>query len=176
MIFKSPIQPLCRTCGKPIRKWTEDVRVFAEPPRTHVAETAFGTGADRFKSIPTGRMTPLHVPKHVVGQPRTREEAQKLVNMKIVSNRTTAGLISKITVWDGESYADEFFHNGECARAFGYMCAGSSKLTICSTAWADAVKRQREKLAGAGLATPPTVALGSTEPARTPGDHKTGDS
>lgn len=47
-------------------------------------------------------------------------------NWKIVSvsrNKYAGDKIVSFGEWDGESYVDEFFCTGRCARHFGYACA-----------------------------------------------------
>lgn len=146
MTFKSHKQPLCRACGAKIKKVTRDVYVYPEPPRTEIPEMKNSDGPDRFKQVPIGKMIPIHVPKHVVGSPRTKAEAQKLVNEKIVSiQRDLDGTgIRRISVWDGESYRDEFFCNRTvCAVGYAYMVVSSPSNQIQSVAYADALYLQQ---------------------------------
>lgn len=138
--------PLCRACGRKISKHTEMIYVYAEPPRTEAPEMKNGEGADRFKQVPTGKMTPIHVAKHVVGSPRTKEEAQRLVNEKIVSLQYNLDntRVDRITVWDGGTYVDEFFCNRtRCAVSYAYMIVASPNNKIQSVAYADALYLQQ---------------------------------
>lgn len=116
MSFKSATQPLCRFCGKPIRKRTDWVRFGVAP-----VELENGRGR--------------------VERPATRAEAQRFVNGKITASRfATAARIDapdgratrmiavdryvrEVSVWDGETYEDEFFCTGEHAKLFGYASA-----------------------------------------------------
>ena len=128
MAFKSSTQPLCRYCGKRIRKDPSWVYVRDEEPE------------EKFKSA---------IGRYVVASPTTRAECQALVNETVVSVRRghtneTKSRIYSFGVWDGESYVDEFFCTGEHAQFFGYLairyglCPGTKKYT-------DAIKQQKAK-------------------------------
>lgn len=144
MTFKSPTQPLCRTCGKAIRKRTKDIRVHLTEPASPDMTSEWTDG--KWRQVPARMIT---------GRFETKAAIQRTVNETVVAIRfnyvtengdpTGEKYIDRISVWDGESYQDEFFCNGEHAKDFAYMCASSPKLTICSVAWQDAVRRQREK-------------------------------
>lgn len=110
--FKSPSQPFCVCCTKPIRKHTVTHWLRTDP--AHV-----GHSSDFIKHV--------YVPE----LPRSKEEAQRLTNGKIVAVRRgrDAGTISQFNTWDGESYVDQFFCTGTCARDFGYICARGGKVT-----------------------------------------------
>jgi hypothetical protein len=103
MTFKSPTQPLCRWCGKPIPKWTRNL-YFGQSPRSDAFSRSFAE------------------------KPANREDAQRLVNEKIVSVRywdtpDEPRHVHMASSWDGESYTDQFFHSADCARAMGYAAA-----------------------------------------------------
>lgn len=61
--------------------------------------------------------------------PRTREEAQRLTNHRIVSIRYAmygdTRYVTSFSTWDGESYAPicGHFDSGECAKMFAYKLA-----------------------------------------------------
>jgi hypothetical protein len=110
MMFKSTTQPLCRLCGRKIGKHTH--RVY------------FGRPQHRTDTFATER-TEL---------PRSKEEAQRLLNEEIVSVSWSRGeeyyarkaggdVIDSVTTWDGESYRDQFFCTDAHARQFGYATA-----------------------------------------------------
>jgi predicted RNA-binding Zn-ribbon protein involved in translation (DUF1610 family) len=76
--------------------------------------------------------------------PRTKEEAQKLINGVITSVRwerydpdALCKVVGKpeydyidwIGVWDGESYVHEFFCNGEHAKQFANLMASNGHVT-----------------------------------------------
>ena len=127
MTIKSKTQPLCRYCGKPIAKRTESVNFNERPSRPDL------------RGI----------------KPLSRAEAQRLVNGKIVSVRWTVPkrlergefeptgeprFISQVGLWDGESYVDEFFCNGDHAKSFGYSAAQKGMVTA---AWQAATLKRR---------------------------------
>lgn len=107
-------QPLCRYCGKPIRKSTRhNYVVRARQP--HMTDNAFA--------------------RYVVCDelPQTKAECQKLVNEQVVSVKRHYQVdkgIASFGTWDGESYVDKFFCNGDHARKFAYKCAAANKATI----------------------------------------------
>lgn len=112
MTFKSETQPLCRYCGGKIKK---------------VTQTRF-----LFQSEWQARIDPDFVPRKFNRAeaeciyPKTREEAQRLFNHPIVhvtyAHPKERG-IEKVSVWDGESYEDEFFCSGTHARWFANAMA-----------------------------------------------------
>lgn len=63
------------------------------------------------------------------GKPATREEAQKYTNGIITSaSRSADGTyLATAHVWDGESYADEFFCTNRCAIAYANNMARIQK-------------------------------------------------
>lgn len=135
MAFKSKTQPLCRFCGKPIKKAT--VIVYFDRD--------FGSMSRMVKGV----------------RPKTQAEAQRHVNETIVAvrwNRPKTIKASEMThrdqeieprwieqayVWDGETYEDELFCNGDHARQFGYAAAGweSGRLAMPAYNQAMAVRR-----------------------------------
>lgn len=135
MDYKSPTQPLCRACGKPIPK--------------HTNKVSFGeTYSKRFQNT----------------RPVSIEEARKLVNTQIVARRWTTPtrleqgeyvptgeprFISEISTWDRESYIDEFFCKGACAQSYAYMCVSSPNNKAKSAAYSNALDRQAKRKAKA---------------------------
>jgi hypothetical protein len=116
MAFKSPTQPLCRYCGQGIRKHTERHYVRTEKDRG---------GMPRDTKV---------VPERI----RSKAECQKLTNEQVVSVQYSEDreynpysyesavkdrYVSSFTTWDGESWEDEFFCNGQHAAYFGYASA-----------------------------------------------------
>ena len=107
------MQPRCRYCAKPIRKKTT----------THW----FGRPSTNLKSF-----IKTHIEK-----PKTREEAQRLINEKIVSvgywtdavHPEIGRYIDKVSTWDGESYVDQFFCSNLCAQKLGYLMAKKGNAT-----------------------------------------------
>lgn len=60
-------------------------------------------------------------------RPKTKAEAQRLINGAIVSVSRSVDRTElwKATSWDGESWLDEFFCNNDHARQFAYAAARS---------------------------------------------------
>lgn len=122
MAHKSKTQPLCRYCGGAIKKMTDVLYCYAEPPR------AESEPDDR-----TGVVHKFAVPRHRVGFFRTKEDLQKVCNEQVVSVRYFEDFteefhqhgrhIWQASTWDGASYRDEFFCSGEHARDFAYLFA-----------------------------------------------------
>jgi len=117
--------PLCRYCGKPIAKQTTTHYVYEEQP-SHA-------GGD-----------------YVVGVFCSKAEVQRISNEQVLSVRyhgphsSSPDTIWMFTTWDGESYASQYFCNGEHARLFGYAAAKSSigGTTIAMPAYWDALKKR----------------------------------
>jgi hypothetical protein len=113
MTYKSATPPHCLWCGKRIAKHTTRRYVIT----IAMWKQAFG---DHYASLP-----------------KTLADCQKLTNEKVVSvdyqyetddtnyeyKRTGRRVVHHYTTWDGESYQDEFFCNGDHARSFGYAAA-----------------------------------------------------
>lgn len=113
MAFKSAVQPLCRFCGKGIKKHTHTVW--------------FGMNRESRGEFSSS----------LADKPKSREEAQRLVNQEIVSISWSYNTswddedhsvrvrdhIHKVATWDGESWTDPFFCNGDHAQRFGYASA-----------------------------------------------------
>jgi hypothetical protein len=84
--------------------------------------------------------------------PQTKAEAQKLFNEEVVSvqrakkydyktdSRADVG-IDRVTIWDRETYVDEFFCNGDHAKRFGYAAARAGQVM---KAYQDARDKQEE--------------------------------
>ena len=104
MAFKSPVQPLCRSCGKPIAKRTKmhSVRGSEQPLRSK---------ADAQK-LTNERVIFL------------RYHTETDAYMKPTGKRR----IWFFTTWDGESYVDEFFCTNNCAMRLAYACARVGKV------------------------------------------------
>lgn len=132
MAFKFQTQPLCRYCGRPIAKYTERFRF----------------GPDH-RSIGDDARTDI--------KPRSKVEAQRHINGQIVSVHWTMkrksndwrdvdydeqerAYISAVTAWDGESYVDPFFCNGDHAKRFAYAAARLTKPFISMPAYDVAMK------------------------------------
>lgn len=105
--------PTCIVCGRPIKKKTstiyfKDAAKHGKEPGSTDAGMGFSTySTDLFVAAPV----------------MTKTEAQRLVNQQIVSVSRSGDSIYSVGVWDGESYEDEFFDTGACARRQGYASA-----------------------------------------------------
>ncbi|GGB09131.1 hypothetical protein GCM10011491_41360 [Brucella endophytica] len=110
-------QPLCRYCGKKIAKKTETI-YFGPEAAAHV--TDFASSRPEY--------------------PTSKEEVQRLVNGQVVGVSWSRGedyyakkagcdFIFKASTWDGESYQDPFFCNGEHAKRFAYALARAGHAT-----------------------------------------------
>lgn len=131
------LAPLCRYCGKPIAKRSRVVYLtlkITEYNRNHGDSIVY---------------------KEVPEFPKSKAECQKITNRQVISvswasvhnsetDTTTRPYINKFYDWDGESYIDEFFCNGDHAKRFGYLMARGEHYT---TAYADAFRKQHEKAA-----------------------------
>lgn len=105
MSVKLKKQPYCRWCGKPIAKRT-----------TNHCLWKFGTGVD-------------------YNNPVTLDDCRKKTNEQVVSVKysyytdeegntsKTMRSVYSYNTWDGESYVDEYFCNGQHARNLGYAAA-----------------------------------------------------
>lgn len=102
MPFRSQLQPLCRCCAKPIRKYVV----------THYFGESHQSSLDSYVNHPE--------------EAKTKEEAQRLVNGCILSVRYGYAGNVILGVWDGESYYDELFCALKCAAEFGYAAARRS--------------------------------------------------
>lgn len=127
-MFKSPTQPLCRYCGKPISKHVETIYVYAERPRDHIMEDIRGFEGGQL--VKTGeRKMPIAVPRHVIGTPKTKSDCQALASrtfnhpVTVISVARWNEGILRFNLWDNESYVDEFFCKGSCAIGFAYAAA-----------------------------------------------------
>lgn len=109
--------PLCRYCGKAIRKHTKWVFLRLRDNRT-----------DYKGAI------------EVDAWPQTKEECQKYTNLQVISVKrhrhfdsstdTVTDLgIDQFSTWDGETYVSEFFCNGDHARRFAYVMAKAGQAT-----------------------------------------------
>lgn len=126
------LPPLCRYCGKEIAKRAWWTYLVTDPK-------AMEYSADRKKLVQV--------------LPQTRTEAQKLFNEQIIAVKrdkryldgfdgepTDMG-IDQVSLWDGESYVDEFFCTGTHAQKFAYVMARADH---CTKAYVAAVKKQKE--------------------------------
>lgn len=111
----------CRYCGRPCKKkslshWFGEVRRQSDYERFHIE------------------------------RPRSRAEAQRLVNGEIIQTRwaedAEGRYIERIQVWDGESYMDPFFCTDSCAAAMGRSVAKHHGFVTQS--YTDAMEKARK--------------------------------
>lgn len=154
--FKSQTQPLCRYCGGHIAKHTTNVMVHEKQPKTTYEDDEVVQQDGKW--VKTGKRITRNyaMGKFIVGAPETKEQAQTFVNEKVMSvrydyetkdgERTGKKRISQLSVWDGETYVDQFFCTGDHAKLFGYSAANSGQVTPDYNA---ALLKQRESKNGA---------------------------
>jgi hypothetical protein len=108
--------PRCRYCGGPIRKDVRTVWLHDRPLNEYERRD--------------GGLTYRHL--RVDTLPRTKAECQTLTNWTVLSVKRdyrNGNVISRFGEWDGESYADPYFCNGDHARRFAYICAEAGTAT-----------------------------------------------
>lgn len=120
-------RPLCRYCGKPIAKRTRTV--------------FFGRQQQKLDDYWSERTE----------KPRSKQEAQRLLNAEIVSVSWSAigdddgnKYVHKVTTWDGVRYVDPYFCNGSHAQKFAYACANMTDRTLAMPEYFTALAKQKE--------------------------------
>lgn len=128
MAYRSATQPLCRYCGRKIAKST--TTIFCE--RTSTWQPKDDT-------------------------PRTKADCERISNQPVVSvkyHHPVIGyddsgepihgprFVNYFSTWDGESYQDGYFCNGEHARNFAYAIAVNTSDLAMPAYW-KAVERQQ---------------------------------
>lgn len=119
MTFKSHEQPRCRWCGKRIAKHTTHHFVdgsgyaFKEDNKIVTLDDINKTTNEFIVSVK------YHYEKEEYEDLTPNE----IYSKKIVRRTSGRRTIHEYTTWDGESYKDEFFCNGDHARNFGYAAA-----------------------------------------------------
>lgn len=110
MTHKTATQPHCLWCGKRIPKATTR------------------------RNLVTPAMWKESFDEAYANRPKTLADCQKLTNEKVVSvdyqyeqdvnyDRTGRRVVHSYSTWDGESYMDPYFCNGDHAKNFGYAAA-----------------------------------------------------
>jgi hypothetical protein len=128
------VGPLCRYCAEPIAKRTIKVHVVA-------ARTGFNKDSAFWRYVEVGGNFPLNW-----------AECEKLTNQQVIAVRyadsggATARphVIDWFTEWDGQSYVDPYFCNGDHAQLFGRALA---RVGLGSTKYFAAVREQQGKTA-----------------------------
>lgn len=122
------IKRTCIVCGKPCKKRT--IPYYVRAPREAVeAQRAGGFQWAAQPERPDGfrEDSGWCVTLYLDNPPRSKEEAQRLANARIISTRKRDdGTLSQFTTWDGESYWSDWFHADRCAVAFAEAVAKKS--------------------------------------------------
>ena len=119
-MFKSAIQPLCRACGKPIAKRTSGVLFGC----THVSTFYYRTE----KPLSIAVVRTFFNEQVVSVSWRKDSQGNKLY-------------IDGATIWDGETYEDEYFHSNVCAVHLARACASAGRAL---TPYNDAIEARRQ--------------------------------
>jgi hypothetical protein len=151
MTYRSATQPLCRCCGNPIAKQT-DSKAVRDPRGGNAANAIAGPLYSKADCQRLVNGTVVSVSYHpdsssIYGpaDPSLPPVPVKLAHGPSYETERhrqpdQPRLVSSFTVWDGESYVDEFFCNGKCATRFAYVMARAGYRT---TDYDAAVKRDR---------------------------------
>jgi hypothetical protein len=131
-MFTSKEQPYCRACGRAIAKHTVRHSVHKKPTENQRSDPGWW--------------------HHVYADPlpKSKEECQPLTNGTITAvgycrHGIDAGTVDTFYVWDGETYNDQYFCTGECARNWGYaMAKGFPRITSKAYEAAIAKRIKRE--------------------------------
>lgn len=137
-IFKSATQPLCRYCGDRIRKHA--VTVYLKRERSEYDRDHPGFSRHIYTAEPI----------------KSKADCEKQTNQTVIAVKwdrptisTDTGYarapdrdqIASFSEWDGESYIDQFFCNGDHAKRFAYVMARTGYQTqACANAIAAAKK------------------------------------
>lgn len=138
-MHKSPAQPLCRYCGAMIRKHSIIVHIKTEPSdyhRAHEGWSRYIYRAEPIKSMAECRALTNH---QVLTVKWDRDNGTSANDYK---RQPENDQIASFTEWDGESYVDLFFCNGDHAKRFAYVMAKAGHQTQAS---ADANRAQKER-------------------------------
>lgn len=129
MVYKSAERPRCRYCGKAIAKQTATMNICRKRDPKLKNDWEF------WRHLAIGNAP----------WPRSIRDCQKLTNEKVVSitygahidNEFDLKAVRSFTIWDGESYKDGFFCNGDHAKQFGYAAARKG---LAMPAWKEKVE------------------------------------
>lgn len=118
--------PLCRYCGAQIKKRTTTF-LLRKTPIPHNLNSAF------WKELVVDSF------------PAEKGDCQRLTNYLVMSVTRSADRahITGFTAWDGVSYVDKFFCDGNHAKEFAYVMANNGRMTI---AYAKAAGLKTEKV------------------------------
>jgi hypothetical protein len=118
MTHKSATQPLCLWCGKRIAKVTTSHRT----PKTGFTfdKSEIVTLEELRRTTNEKIVSVKYHHEHESYEDLTPGEIYAKQLKRHVSGRRT---VYSYTTWDGESYVDEFFCNGDHAQRFAYAAA-----------------------------------------------------
>lgn len=131
MSFKSPTQPFCRYCGVPLKKRTEtlyfgcaaiEVERFGDTHRSERPTT-------RAEAQRLANMQIVSIRYSTTASENAGIDTKVVMGREIGSGRMMTRSIAvpryirRVTVWDGESYEDEFFCSNDHAQRFAYAAA-----------------------------------------------------
>jgi len=114
MAHKATTQPKCLYCHKPIPKYT--THHYVEGAKFSFGKSPLVTLADLRKKTNEQIVSAKY---HYEQEEHVPNEDYTHVKRRVSGRRT----VYSYSTWDGESYIDPFFCNGEHARNFGYAAA-----------------------------------------------------
>lgn len=119
-MFKSPEQPYCRWCGKPIRKYTTHHYVN-HPMGKHRDFDADLVSRESLQKRTNERI--VSVKYHYENESYEDLNPGEIYDKRIVRRVSGRRTVYSYTTWDGESYVNEFFCNNDCEMALGRSAA-----------------------------------------------------
>lgn len=138
-MIKSATQPLCRYCGAAIKKHTVTVYIKAEQGEHDRSYEGFNRYAYTTEKI-TSKDQCKKLTNYTVASVRWHRD--KGTHYDNYTRHPENDHIDLFTEWDGESYVDQFFCNGDHAKQFAYVMARAGHQSQAS---ADAHKARMEK-------------------------------
>lgn len=141
------MRPLCRYCGKPIAKRTDYVYFGCAPheaendPSRRVEQPHTRAEAQRLVNMEIIAVRWGTTARETGGTDMTVIMGTQIGSGRPMSRtKKVPRFIERVSVWDGESYADQFFCGTDHAARFGYACAHEGSLSV--KAYRDALARQ----------------------------------
>jgi hypothetical protein len=129
MLIKLTERPHCRCCGKPIRKWTDNVWGY-EIKKLYRSKA--DVQRDRNDVVTS-------VEYDTVTDGTTHWDYLMKLGAKVGDR-----LVVRFHVWDGETYEDAFFCSGTCSSRFARMVAKNHP-EIATTAYRVAMHKKLVK-------------------------------
>lgn len=109
----------CIVCGRGIPKRLQTIW-FRAPTETRTLQFI---GEVQGKPDGTREGSAGMTTLYLADRPRTKEDAARYTNDRILRVRMDGEFLSSATTWDGESYSDKYFCRDKCAVAQGYASA-----------------------------------------------------